>query len=111
MMGIFMLVSQSIARHTKEIGIRKVLGGSTSKMMSLIYANSFKWTIIASVIAIPLSYFMLQNWLQNFAIKASLGWWLFVEGTVIVIVLETLVTFFQTWKAANRNPVEALRNE
>ncbi len=111
MMGIFMLVSQSITRRTKEIGIRKVLGGSTLKMMSLIYANSFIWTIIASVIAIPLSYFTLQNWLQNFAVKASLGWWLFVEGTVIVIVLETLITFFQTWKAANCNPVEALRNE
>lgn len=111
MMGIFMLVSQSIARRTKEIGIRKTLGGSTSKMMALIYSSSLKWTVIASLIAIPLSYFMLQNWLQNFAVKAPLGWWLFVEGVAIVFVLETLITFIQTWKAANRNPVEALRYE
>ena len=111
MMGIFMLVSQTIARRTKEIGIRKVLGGSTTKMLALIYSNSLKWTLIASVIAIPLSYFMLNNWMQNFAVKASLGWWLFVEGLIIILVLETLITLGHTWRAATRNPVEALRYE
>lgn len=111
MMGIFMLVSQSIARRTKEIGIRKVLGGSTTKMLMLIYSNSLKWTAIASVITIPLSYFVLHNWLQNYAVKAPLSWWLFAQGVVIILLLETIITLGQTWRAATRNPVEALRYE
>ena len=111
MMGIFMLVSQSIVRRTKEIGIRKVLGGTTTKMLALIYSNSLKWTGIAAVIAIPLSYFMLQNWLQNYAVKAPLGWWLFIQGIIIILILETVITIGQTWRAATRNPVESLRYE
>lgn len=111
MMGIFMLVSQSIARRTKEIGIRKVLGGSTSKMLSLIYSNTLKWTVIAAAIAIPLSYFVLYKWLQNYAVKVTLGWELFMQGILIILILETLITFGQTWRAANRNPVDSLRYE
>jgi putative ABC transport system permease protein len=111
MMGIFMLVSQSIARRTKEIGIRKVLGSSTLKMLALIYANTLKWTAVAALAAIPLSYYALQNWLQDFAVKTPLSMWLFVQGIVIILVLETLVTLGQTWMAATRNPVEALRYE
>ena len=111
MMGIFMLVSQSIARRTKEIGIRKVLGGSTFKMLSLIYSNTLKWTVVASLIALPLSYFVLTKWLQNYAVKVSLGWELFLQGIAIILVLETLITIGQTWRAATRNPVESLRYE
>lgn len=110
-MGIFMLISQSIARRTKEIGIRKVLGGSIIEMLMLIYSSSLKITFIAAVIAIPLSYFMLQSWLQNFAVKAPLAWWLFLQGLAIVLILQFLITFGQTWRAATRNPVEALRDE
>ncbi len=110
-MGIFMLVSQSIARRTKEIGIRKVLGGTIAEMLVLIYSSSLKSTFIAAAIAIPLSYFVLQNWLQNFAVKAPLDWWLFVQGLVIVLFLQLLITLGQTWRAATRNPVEALRYE
>jgi len=111
MMGIFMLISQSITRRTKEIGIRKVLGGSTSKMLSLIYSNTLKWTAVAAIIAIPLSYFVLYKWLQNYAVKVSLGWELFLQGILIILVLQTLITFGQTWRAANRNPVDSLRYE
>ncbi len=111
MMGIFMLVSQSIARRTKEIGIRKVMGGSVVGMLALIYSNSLKWIAIASLIAMPLGYFMLRNWLQDYAVKAPLDWWLFVQGILIVLVLETVITFMQTWRAATKNPVDSLRYE
>ncbi|MGF1585789.1 MAG: ABC transporter permease [Bacteroidales bacterium] len=111
MMGIFMLVSQSISRRTKEIGIRKVLGGSTLKMLVLLYYSSLKWIAIASVIAMPVSYFMLDRWLQNYAVKASVNWWLFVQGIIIVLVLETIITIGQTWRVARRNPVESIRYE
>ncbi len=111
MMGIFMLVSQSISRRTKEIGIRKVLGGSTSKMLAILYSGSLIWIAIASAIAIPLSYYLLDRWLQNYAVKAPVSWWLFVQGVVIVIVLQTVVTIWHTLRAARRNPVESLRYE
>jgi putative ABC transport system permease protein len=111
MMGIFMLVSQSILRRTKEIGIRKVLGGSTSEMLTILYAGSLKWIAIASVIAIPVSYYMLDRWMQNYAVKAPVNWWLFIQGILIVIVLQTVVTIWQTLRAARRNPVESLRYE
>ena len=111
MMGIFMLVSQSISRRTKEIGIRKVLGGSTSKMLAILYSGSLKWIAIASVIAIPVSYYLLDRWLQNYAVKAPLNWWLFLQGVIIVIALQTVVTIWHTLRAARRNPVEALRYE
>ena len=111
MMGIFMLVSQSISRRTKEIGIRKVLGGSTSKMLALLYYSSLKWIAIASAIALPVSYFMLDQWLQNYAVKAPVSWWLFLQGIIIVLVLETVITIGQTWRVARRNPVESLRYE
>lgn len=111
MMGIFMLVSQSILRRTKEIGIRKVLGGSTSKMLTILYSGSIKWIAIASVIAIPVSYYLLDRWLQNFAVKAPVNWWLFIQGILIVIVLQTVVTIWHTLRAARRNPVDSLRYE
>ena len=111
MMGIFMLVSQSISRRTKEIGIRKVLGGSTSKMLTILYSGTIKWIAIASVIAVPVSYYLLDRWLQDYAVKAPLNWWLFVQGVFIVIVLQTVVTIWQTLRVARRNPVESLRYE
>ncbi len=111
MMGIFMLVSNSISRRTKEIGIRKVLGGSTTRMMAVLYYNSLKWVAIASAIAIPVSYFLLDRWLQNYAVKASLRWWLFILGVAIVLFLQTVITIGKTWNIARRNPVESLRYE
>ena len=111
MMGIFMLVSQNIARRTKEIGIRKVMGGTVTEMLRLIYTGSLVWITVSSLVAVPLSYFMLHRWLQDYAVKAPLEWWLFAQGILLVLVLHTMITFGQTWRAATRNPVESLRYE
>ena len=111
MMGIFMLVSHTISRRTKEIGIRKVLGGSTSRMIAILYYSSLKWIAIASAVAIPVSYFLLDRWLRDYAVKAPLSWWLFVLGVAIVLALQTVITIWQTWSIARRNPVESLRYE
>jgi len=110
-MGIFLLVSQNIALRTKEIGIRKVLGSTTAGMIALMYSNSFKWTLISAIIAIPAGYVYLNNWLQNYAEKASMSWWIFVSGFVIVLSMEILVTFAHIWREVTRNPVESLRYE
>jgi putative ABC transport system permease protein len=111
LMGIFVLVSQNITKRTKEIGIRKVLGGSTAKILILIYSNSVIWTLIAAIIAIPLSYLYLYHWLQDYTEKTLLSWWIFILGVAVVLSMEILITFFHTWRETSKNPVEALRYE
>jgi putative ABC transport system permease protein len=111
MTGIYFLISYSVTRRTKEIGIRKVLGGSIVKMMLLVYSNSLKWIALASVIAVPLSYAYLHFWLQDFVVREKLRWWIFLMGLFIVLFLECIITVVKTWRAAKRNPVEALKYE
>ncbi len=111
LLGIYALVSHNIISRTKEIGIRKVMGGSTSGMITLIYTSTLKWTAIASVIAVPLSWLYLNNWLNDYVIRIPLHWWIFIGPILVVIVFQSLITLGQTWKTARRNPVEALRYE
>ena len=111
LMGIFLLVSQTILMRTKEIGIRKVLGSSKAGILALIYSGSLKWTLMAAVIAIPLSYFYLSRWLQGYMEKAQMSWWIYLTGLVIILSLEIIITFGHTWRVSSRNPVEALRYE
>ncbi len=111
MMGIFQLVTQNLARRTKEIGIRKVLGGSTSGILVIVYSNSVVWTLVASLAAVPISYLYLRHWLENFVEKTSLSWWIFLTGLIIVLVVEILITIGHTWKETRKNPVESLRYE
>jgi putative ABC transport system permease protein len=111
LLGIFALVSHNINRRTKEIGIRKVMGGSTGNMLVLIYKSTLKWTVIAAGLAIPLSWLYLNNWLHNYAVRIPLNWWIFAGSILLVIILETAITLGQTWKTARKDPVEALRYE
>jgi putative ABC transport system permease protein len=110
-MGIYALVSHNIISRTKEIGIRKVMGGSTREMIVMIYKSTLQWTVIASLIAVPLSWIYLDNWLNDFVARIPLYWWIFVSSVLLVFIFETLITLGQTWKAARRNPVDALRYE
>ena len=110
-MGIYALVSHNIISRTKEIGIRKVMGGSTRDMMVMIYMSTLQWTVIASLIALPLCWIYLKNWLNDYVARIPLSWWLFVSSILLVFLFETLITLGQTWKAARRNPVDALRYE
>lgn len=111
LLGIYALVSHNMVARTKEIGVRKVMGGSTSDMMILIYTSTLKWTVIGSVLAIPLSYFYLKSWLNDYAVRIPLHWWIFLCSILVVVIFQTLLTLGQTWRTARRNPVEALRYE
>ena len=111
LLGIYALVSHSMLRRTKEIGIRKVMGGSTREMMILIYYSTLKWTFLGSVLAFPLSMLYLRNWLSDYTVRIPLYWWIFVSSFLLVVLFQTLITLGQTRRTAERNPVEALRYE
>ncbi len=110
-LGMIGIAEFSIRKRTKEVGLRKVNGARVSQVMILLNMDFIKWVFFALFIAIPCSYFILNKWLESFAYKAGLSWWIFTVGGIIAILLALLTVSWQSWRAATRNPVEALRYE
>jgi putative ABC transport system permease protein len=111
MIGLFAVSYQGSIRRTKEIGIRKVNGAETSEILALLNKDFVKWVVIAFIIAVPVAYYAMYKWLENFAYKTELSWWVFVLSGLLALGIALLTVSFQSWKAATRNPVEALRYE
>lgn len=111
LLGIYALVSHNIVSRTKEIGIRKVMGGTTTRMIRLLYTSTLKWSVLGAGMAIPLGWLYLNNWLSNYILRIPLTWWLFTLPVLLVLAMQTLITMARTWQAAGRNPVESLRYE
>lgn len=109
--GMFGLASYSLKRRIKEIGIRKVNGAKISEVMTMLNKVFVKWVAIAFVIAVPIAYFVMNKWLENFAYKTTLSWWIFALAGMLALGIALLTVSWQTWKTASRNPVEALRYE
>ena len=110
-MGLLGMVLNLISRKTKEIGIRKVNGAKTFEVMSMLNMDFIKWVAIAFIIACPVAYYAMDKWLQNFAYKIELSWWIFVLAGLIAMLIALLTVSIQSWRAATRNPVESLRYE
>ncbi len=110
-MGIFGLSVFQSEQRLKEIGIRKVLGASVSEIVILLSKSFTKWVILANVIAVPVSHYFLNLWLQDFAYRVAIGWWVYVLSGVIALVIAGITISFQAIKAATANPVESLRYE
>ncbi len=110
-MGIFAFSVFLAENKKKEIAIRKVNGATEWKIMTLINGNFAKQTLIACLIGLPVGYFFIQKWLENFAYKTSLEWWIFTGIILLCIVFVTLIVSFQTWKSATLNPIESLKRE
>ncbi len=110
-LGILGMAFFSIDRRTKEIGIRKVNGAKVSEILAMLNKDFVKWVIIAFAIATPIAYYVMDNWLQNFAYKTSLSWWIFALAGILALGIALLTVSWQSWRAATRNPVEALRYE
>ncbi|MEQ9438239.1 MAG: ABC transporter permease [Cyclobacteriaceae bacterium] len=109
--GLFGLSSYTIFQRTKEIGIRKILGASVQSVVNLLSRDFLKLVFISGLIALPFTYFVMQQWLENFAFRISISWWLLALPILLVLAIAVLTVSFQTMKAALVNPAESLRNE
>jgi putative ABC transport system permease protein len=110
-LGLFGLASFMALRRTKEIGIRKVLGAKISSVVILLIKEFSKWVIVANLIAWPLSYFVLDRWLQEFPYRTDIKLWLFLGTGLATLLVAILTVGFQSVRAAIANPVESLRYE
>lgn len=110
-LGILGMILFTIQQRTKEIGIRKVNGARVSEILTLLNRDFVKWVGIAFVIATPIAYYAMNKWLENFAYKTELSWWIFALAGMVALGIALLTVSWQSWKAATRNPVEALRYE
>lgn len=110
-LGLFGLASFTAVKRTKEIGVRKVLGSSVANILLLLSKDMLKPVIIATVIAIPLGYYFMHTWLQNFAYRTPLNWWIFVFAAFITFAIALLTVSIKSLKAALVNPVKSLRSE
>jgi putative ABC transport system permease protein len=110
-LGILGVILFTIQQRTKEIGIRKVNGAKISEILTMLNRDFVKWVAIAFVIAAPISWYAMNKWLENFAYKTGLSWWIFALAGVSALGIALLTVSWQSWKAATRNPVEALRYE
>ncbi|MBN1820082.1 MAG: ABC transporter permease [Prolixibacteraceae bacterium] len=110
-LGILGLSISLAEQKIKEIGIRKVNGAKVSEILSMLNKDFIKWVTIAFVIATPIAYYAMNKWLENFAYKTALSWWIFALAGVLALGIALLTVSWQSWRAATRNPVEALRYE
>lgn len=110
-LGLFGLSSHTIETRTKEIGIRKVLGATVSRIIALVSSNVFCLIVIGFVIAVPLTWVMMNKWLSNFAYKIEITWWVFALTGLIIILVAAFSIGYRTIQAALANPVDSLRNE
>ncbi|MGC4035868.1 MAG: ABC transporter permease [Chitinophagaceae bacterium] len=109
--GLLGLVMLTVQQRTKEIGIRKVLGAAVSRIIFLVSKDFIILISIAFVIAVPVGYYFVNKWLQNFAYRVSISWWMFALTGAIVITIALVTISFQAVKAAIANPVKSLRTE
>jgi len=110
-LGLFGLATFIAKQRTKEIGIRKVLGASVSSVTKMLSKDFIKLVIISCAVAFPLSWFAMNKWLQSFAYRIHISWWVFMVAGAMAILIALITVSFQAIKAAVANPVESLRSE
>jgi len=110
-LGLFGLVTYIAEQRTKEIGVRKVLGASVPDIVTMLSKDFLKLVAIASLIAFPIAWWAMHKWLQDFAYRISIEWWIFLLAAIIAILIALITVSFQAIKAAVANPVKSLRTE
>jgi ABC-type antimicrobial peptide transport system permease subunit len=110
-LGLFGLAAFVAEQRIKEIGVRKVLGASVFNLWRLLSKDFLLLVIIALIIAVPLSYYFMHNWLQNYEYRTQLAWWIFAVAGIAAFLITLLTVSFQAIRAALMNPVKSLRTE
>jgi putative ABC transport system permease protein len=110
-MGLFAIAVMVMAQRTKEIGVRKVLGASVASIVALLSKDFLKLVLVGIVIASPLAWYTMNEWLKEYAYKIDIEWWVFALAGLLAVGIAFLTVSFQSIKAALRNPVRSLRSE
>ena len=110
-LGLYGLALFMAEQRTKEIGVRKILGASVANITAILAKDFTRWILIANLIAWPIAWFAMNKWLQNFAYRIEIGWWVFAIAGGIALVIALLTVSWQAIRSATANPVEALRYE
>jgi putative ABC transport system permease protein len=110
-LGLFGLITFTVGKRVKEIGIRKVLGASVGSMVCLLTESLLKVVLVSLLVAIPVSWLLMNKWLEDFAYRIQLQWWVFALAGIISLIIAFVTLSFQAIKAAIANPVKSLRSE
>jgi putative ABC transport system permease protein len=110
-LGLFGLVTYAAEQRIKEIGVRKVLGASVAGIVTMLSKDFAKLVLIASLIAFPVAWLAMDKWLQSFAYRTGISWWIFIIAGAAAIIIALITVSFQAIKAAIANPVKSLRTE
>jgi hypothetical protein len=110
-MGLFGLAAYTAEQRTKEIGIRKVLGASVGTIVAMLSKDFLKLVLLAVVVAVPVMRYVMQGWLQDFAYRIGISWWMFAVAGVFALLIALLTTGIHALRAATSNPVKSLRTE
>ncbi len=110
-LGLFALTTLAAEQRIKEIGIRKVLGASIANITAMLSASFLKLVVIAFAIAVPISWYLMNKWLQAFAYRIALSWWIFLLSAAVTLLVAFITISYHTFRAAAANPVRSLRSE
>jgi putative ABC transport system permease protein len=110
-LGLFGLASYAAEKRVKEVGIRKVMGASVQNIVTLLSTHFIKLVLMANLIAWPIAWLTISRWLQDYAYRVNISWWVFVIAGVVALLIALLTVSFQAVKAAIANPVKSLRSE
>ncbi len=110
-LGLFALTAYTVEKKTKEIGVRKVLGASVRSIVSMLSLDLLKLVLVANLIALPATYFVMNKWLEEFAYRIEITIWVFVLSAIVTVLISLLTISFQSIKAALANPIKSLKYE
>jgi ABC-type antimicrobial peptide transport system permease subunit len=110
-LGLFGLAAYTAERRTKEIGIRTVVGATVTNVIALLSKDFLRLVALASLVAFPLAWWIMNKWLEDFAYRINISWWVFVIAGGLAVVIALFTVSFQAIKAAIANPVKSLRTE
>jgi putative ABC transport system permease protein len=109
--GLLGLSAYNVLQRTKEIGIRKVMGATVNSILILLSRDFLKLILVALVLAIPLGWFVMSKWLEDYAFRIHIGWWVFLVAGMLALIIAVMTICIQSLKAASRNPVQSLKTE